>query len=88
MWAMLKHEFVLSFLGIYKQEEEMFLISPHMENGTLAQWRKNAKPSVNETWERVWLSFFCSSLILTPVEEDTGSGPRHGIHSLGRHCSR
>ena len=55
MWAMLKHQFVLSFLGIYKQEEEMFLVSPFMENGTLAQWRKNAKPSVNETWERVWL---------------------------------
>jgi len=33
----------------------MFLVSPYMENGTLAQWRKNAKPSVNETWERVWL---------------------------------
>ena len=53
MWAMLKHEFVLSFLGIYKQQNEMFLVSPYMENGTLAQWRKNAQPSVNETWERV-----------------------------------
>ncbi|KAF8334388.1 kinase-like domain-containing protein [Amanita rubescens] len=52
-WATLKHEFVLSFLGIYEQQEEMFLISPYMENGTLAQWRKNAKPSVNETWERI-----------------------------------
>ena len=53
MWAMVKHEFVLSFLGIYKEQEEMFLVSPYMENGTLAQWRKNAKPSVTETWERV-----------------------------------
>ncbi len=50
---MLKHEFVLSFLGMYKQQEEMFLVSPYMENGTLAQWRKNANPSVTETWERV-----------------------------------
>ncbi|KAF8332872.1 kinase-like domain-containing protein, partial [Amanita rubescens] len=54
MWAMLKHDFVLSFLGIYyEQQEEMFLLSPYMENGTLAQWRKNAKPSVNETWDRI-----------------------------------
>ncbi|KAF8339436.1 kinase-like domain-containing protein [Amanita rubescens] len=54
MWAMLKHEFVLSFLGIYKQQEsEMFLVSPYMKNGTLAQWRKNAKPSVTEIWERI-----------------------------------
>ncbi len=58
MWATLKHEFVLSFLGIYKQQEEMFFISPYMENGTLAQWRKNANPSVNETRERVWLFVF------------------------------
>ena len=53
MWAMVKHEFVLSFLGIYKEQEEMFLVSPYMENGTLAQWGKNANPSVTETWERV-----------------------------------
>ncbi|KAF8324806.1 kinase-like domain-containing protein [Amanita rubescens] len=53
MWATLKHEFVLSFLGIYKQQEQMFFVSPYTENGTLAQWRKNAKPSVNETWDRI-----------------------------------
>ena len=62
MWAMLKHEFVLSFLGIYKQRDEMFLVSPYMPNGTLAQWRKNANPSVNETRERVRL--FLLSLFL------------------------
>ena len=55
MWAMLKHEFVLSFLGIYEQQEEMFLLSPYMKNRTLAHWRKNEKPSVNETWDRVCL---------------------------------
>ncbi len=86
MWAMLNHEFVLPFLGIYIQQEEMFFVSPFMENGTLAQWRKNAKPPVTEICERVWLLFFCSSLILTP-NEDTGSRPRHGIHSLRRDCS-
>ena len=56
MWAMLKHDFVLSFLGIYKQQNEMFLVSPYMENGTLAQWRKNAKPSIAQTCQRVWLT--------------------------------
>ena len=54
MWATLKHEFVLSFLGIYEKQDELFLVSPYMENGTLAQWRKGAKPSVAETQERVW----------------------------------
>jgi hypothetical protein len=55
MWAMLKHEFVLSFVGIYGHQGEIFLVSPYMENGTLAQWRKKAKPSVTEIWDRVWL---------------------------------
>jgi len=55
MWAMLKHKFVLSFLGIYKQQEETFFVSPYMENGTLAQWRSNAERSVTEIWEHVWL---------------------------------
>ena len=50
---MLTHKFVLSFMGIYEQQDELFLVSPYMENGTLAQWRKNAQPPVNETWERV-----------------------------------
>ena len=54
MWATLKHEFVLSFLGIYEKQDEMFLVSPYMENGTLAQWRKDAKPSVAKTQELVW----------------------------------
>ena len=94
MWAMLQHHFVLSFTGIsfsrdrdYYRPDDMILVSPYMENGTLTQWRKNANPSVTETWERVWLLFFYSLLTLTP-DEDTGSGPRHGIHSLGRDCSR
>ena len=54
MWATLKHEFVLSFLGICEKQDEMFLVSPYMENGTLAQWRKDAKPSVAKTQELVW----------------------------------
>ena len=87
MWAMLKHEFVLSFLGIYEQQEEIFLVSPYMENGTLAQWRKNANRSVPEIWEHVWL-FVLLLFVNTQPNEDAGSGPRHGIHSLGRDCSR
>jgi len=50
-----QHEFILSFLGIYEKQDETFLVSPYMENGTLAQWRKNPNPSVVEIWERVWL---------------------------------
>ena len=55
MWAILKHEFVLPFLGIYEQQEEIFFVSPHMVNRTLAYWRKDAKPPVTQIWERVRL---------------------------------
>jgi serine/threonine protein kinase len=33
---------------------QFFLVSPYMKNGTLAQWRKNANPSVAEIEKRVW----------------------------------
>ena len=63
MWAMLKHEFVLSLIGIhtpqfYFQRGETFLVSPYTENGTLAQWRRNANPSVTETWKHVRFILF------------------------------
>ncbi|SRR6266550_8605274 len=84
MWATLQHEFVLPFLGIYKQQEEMFLISPYMENGTLAQWRKNANPSVNETWERVWLFVFLLFIDTHPPTKilEVAQGMEY-IHSEG-----
>ena len=55
MWGSLCHKFVLPLLGIYedKSAKQYFLVSPYMENGTLAQWRKNANPSVTEIEQRV-----------------------------------
>ena len=53
MWRSLNHNYVLPFLGIYEDESESFLVSPYMENGTLAQWRKEVKPSIAEIEERV-----------------------------------
>ena len=58
MWGSLKHKFVLPFLGIDEYiDGATFLISPYMEKGTLAQWRKQSNPSVLEIEERVCLSF-------------------------------
>ncbi len=58
MWGSLKHKLVLPFLGIDEHEDgTAFLISPYMEKGTLAQWRKQANPSVSEIEERVRLFF-------------------------------
>jgi hypothetical protein len=57
MWGSLKHKFVLPFLGIYEIESgtvsRCFIVSPYMENDTLAQWRKKANPSIAEIEERV-----------------------------------
>jgi hypothetical protein len=60
MWGLLKHKFLLPFLGIYVLEggatPQFFLVSPYMKNGTLAEWRKKANPSAAEI-ERL-VSFF------------------------------
>lgn len=57
MWRSLKHKFVLPFLGICEVESRtvsrFFLVSPYMENGTLARWRKKGNPSMAEIEERV-----------------------------------
>ena len=57
MWGSLKHKFVLPFLGIYEIESgtvsRFFLVYPYMVNGTLAQWRKRANPSIAEIEECV-----------------------------------
>ena len=55
VWKCLNHEFLLPFLGIY---EDKFLVSPYMENGTLAQWRKNANPSIAQMEQLVGFSSF------------------------------
>ncbi|KAF8328947.1 kinase-like domain-containing protein [Amanita rubescens] len=57
MWGSLKHKFVLPFLGIYEfedgKESQLCLVSPYMSNGTLAQWRNKANPSISEIEHRV-----------------------------------
>ncbi len=82
MWRSLKHKFVLPFFGIYELQSstasQLFLVSPYMRNGTLAQWRKTANPSVSEIEKRVWAfppSAFESSLTLI-LMADAGSGRR------------
>ena len=58
MWGSLNHKFVLPFLGIDERKDgTAYLISPYMEKGTLAQWRKQANPSASEIEERVRLFF-------------------------------
>ena len=59
MWRSLDHKFVLPFLGIYENEAGLqFLVSPYMTNGTLAQWRKRAMPSLLEMEMRVRFILF------------------------------
>ena len=55
MWGSLRHNFVLPFIGIHEEDGgTVFLVSPYMENGTLAQWRKNTNPSIAQITEHVW----------------------------------
>ena len=57
-WRSLNHKFVLPFLGIYEYRlapSRAFLVSPHMKNGTLAQWRRIENPPTAEIEERVRL---------------------------------
>ena len=55
MWRSLDHNLVLPFLGIHEDESasQLFLVSPYMKNGTLAQWRKKTNPSIVDIEERV-----------------------------------
>ncbi|KAF8333298.1 WD40-repeat-containing domain protein [Amanita rubescens] len=55
MWRSLDHNLVLPFLGIHEDEcaSQFFLVSPYMKNGTLAQWRKKANPSIVDIEERM-----------------------------------
>ncbi|KAF8341742.1 kinase-like domain-containing protein [Amanita rubescens] len=48
VWRSLSHRFILPFLGIYKDEFQLYLVSPYMENGTLSHWRKSREPTVAE----------------------------------------
>ena len=86
MWGCLSHKFVLDFLGIYQDErmEQFFLVSPYMKNGTLAQWRKYANPSVTEVEKRVWLSVLLLFVDIHPVRKilEVAQGLEY-IHSEG-----
>ena len=64
MWRSLHHNFLLPFLGIYENEasSQFFLVSPYMTNGTLAQWRKRAAPSMLEVEMRVRFILFLQFL--------------------------
>ena len=87
MWRSLRHPFVLPFLGIYRNEsmEQIFHVSPYMTNGTLAQWRKKASPSIAEVEGRVWsfviLLLFVDSHLSRKMLEVTES--IEYIHSEG-----
>ncbi|KIL63435.1 hypothetical protein M378DRAFT_164503 [Amanita muscaria Koide BX008] len=52
IWRSLSHESVLPFLGIY-EEEQMFLVSPFMKNGTLSQWRNVHRPATADVRKRL-----------------------------------
>ena len=65
MWRSLNHDHVLPFLGIYEVDAVSYLVSPYMENGTLAQWRKKENPSIAEIEDRVWLFFHPLVAMLT-----------------------
>ncbi|KAF8328317.1 kinase-like domain-containing protein [Amanita rubescens] len=47
-WWSMSHRFILPLLGIYEEKSCLFLVSPFMTNGTLAQWRRDQIPNVAE----------------------------------------
>ena len=84
MWRSLQHKFVLPFLGIYEDDlaSHFFLVSPYMNNGTLAQWRKTGNPSTSEIENRV--RFCPSSYSGRSLLKDAGGGSGTSIHSFRR----
>ncbi|KIO23980.1 hypothetical protein M407DRAFT_213838, partial [Tulasnella calospora MUT 4182] len=38
VWRLLRHPHILEFIGIYKAGDHMYLVSPFIENGTLAEY--------------------------------------------------
>jgi hypothetical protein len=43
-WVSLAHRFILPVLGVFEEKTHLFLVTPHMINGTLSQWRRNMSP--------------------------------------------
>ena len=60
MWRSLNHKFILPFLGIYEEKSisQLFLVTPYIENGTLAQWRKKENPPIAEIEQHVRFFLF------------------------------
>ena len=84
-WRSLDHRFVLPLLGIYEDQDasQLFLVSPYMKNGTIAQWRKTANPSTLKIGERVRLSNLQPLMILTFLQMlEVAQGIQY-IHSEG-----
>ena len=85
MWGSLKHNFVLPLIGIHEEDDgAVFLVSPYMKNGTLAQWRKNANPSMGQITDLVWpfLSFALHPSSLSRKMLEVAQGVQY-IHSEG-----
>jgi len=53
VWRSLSHPYIMPLLGIYEEQSLYFLVSPYMENGTLADWRNNRYPSTTDIEMRV-----------------------------------
>jgi hypothetical protein len=47
-WRSLSHHLILPLLGIYREESQLFLVSPFMVNGTLTQWRGKRERGATE----------------------------------------
>ncbi|KAF8695227.1 hypothetical protein AX14_001856, partial [Amanita brunnescens Koide BX004] len=53
VWRSLSHPYILPLLGIFERESQIFLVSPYMENGTLAGWRRYRQQSIKDIRQRV-----------------------------------
>ncbi|KAF8351893.1 kinase-like domain-containing protein, partial [Amanita rubescens] len=53
VWRSLSHPYIMPLLGIYEEQSLYFLVSPYMENGTLADWRNNQNPSTTDIERRI-----------------------------------
>ncbi|KAF8343347.1 kinase-like domain-containing protein [Amanita rubescens] len=55
VWRSLANPHILPLLGVFEESSRLFLVSPYMPNGTLAQWRKNQSPPVTAELHRLML---------------------------------
>lgn len=90
-WRSLRHDNVLSFLGICEGEHLSFLVSPFMKGGTLSEWRHKFdwSPPMAEIQNNVWFRFFSPSIAyeLPKYRPGSASSPWFAIYSLPRNRS-